>query len=296
LRSSDRRKIADQIISDYNISIPSTAPAEDDSTTTSNQTSPNITAIRNSLLPENSLSARFTTTAGSQLREVQGTVYVGTHPEGEERILWFKVEHGPGADGRFYPTVYTLWHNPNLVPLLHTPEMVMQKLRGGADLMTPGLADEPPFPERAVKGAVVAVAGLDRHTVPLFVGVCEIDIAGLKEVQGTKGHAVRGVHWEGDELWAWSSSSRPGQPAPEYLAGWDVEADEEEVEEIEERVNELSLGEDQQTQAAEEVPQADSLEQQPEEVAPVEEAKEPSTKGQRSLFPSGCFALELTDL
>ncbi|RLL96489.1 hypothetical protein CFD26_106100 [Aspergillus turcosus] len=278
LRSSDRRKIADQIISDYNISIPSTAPAEDEFNTTSNQTSPNITAIRNSLLPENSLSARFSTTAGPQLREVQGTVYVGTHPEGEERILWFKVEHGPGADGRFYPTVYTLWHNPNLVPLLHTPEMVMQKLRGGADLMTPGLADEPPFPERAVKGAVVAVAGLDRHTVPLFVGVCEIDIAGLKEVQGTKGHAVRGVHWEGDELWAWSSSSRPGQPAPEYLAGWDAEADEEEVEEIEERVNELSLGEDQQSQTAEEVPQAESPEQQHEEVAPVEEAKEPSTK------------------
>jgi translation initiation factor 2D len=279
LRSSDRRKIADQIISDYNISIPSAAPAEDDSNTptTSNQTSPNITAIRNSLLPENSLSARFTTTAGPQLREVQGTVYVGTHPEGEERILWFKVEHGPGADGRFYPTVYTLWHNPNLVPLLHTPEMVMQKLRGGADLMTPGLADEPPFPERAAKGAVVAVAGLDRHTVPLFVGVCEIDIAGLKEVQGTKGHAVRGVHWEGDELWAWSSSSRPGQPAPDYLAGWDVEAGEEDVGEIEERVNGLSLGKDQETQPAE-VPQAEPPEQQHEEGAPVEEAKEPSTK------------------
>ncbi|RHZ64310.1 putative RNA binding protein Ligatin/Tma64 [Aspergillus thermomutatus] len=280
LRSSDRRKIADQIISDYNISIPSTAPAEDDSNTptTSNQTSPNITAIRNSLLPDNSLSARFTTTAGPHLREVQGTVYVGTHPEGEERILWFKVEHGPGADGRFYPTVYTLWHNPNLVPLLHTPEMVMQKLRGGADLMTPGLADEPPFPERAVKGAVVAVAGLNRHTVPLFVGVCEIDIAGLGEVQGTKGHAVRGVHWEGDELWAWSSSSRPGQPAPEYLPEWDVEAGEEDVEAVEERVNELSLGEDQQTQPAEEAPQAESPEQQAEEGAPIEEAKEPSTK------------------
>ncbi|GFF87839.1 translation machinery-associated protein 64 [Aspergillus udagawae] len=280
LRSSDRRKIADQIISDYHISIPSAAPTEDDSNTpnTSNQTLPNITAIRNSLLPENSLSARFSTTAGPQLREVQGTVYVGTHPGGEERILWFKVEHGPGADGRFYPTVYTLWHNPNLVPLLHTPEMVMQKLRGGADLMTPGLADEPPFPGRAVKGAVVAVAGLDRQTVPLFVGICEIDIAALGEVQGTKGHAVRGVHWEGDELWAWSSSSRPGQPAPEYLAGWDVEAGEEDVEEIEERVNELSLGQDQQTQPAEEAPQAESLEQQHEEGAPFEEAKEPSTK------------------
>ncbi|EAW07575.1 putative RNA binding protein Ligatin/Tma64 [Aspergillus clavatus NRRL 1] len=278
LRSSDRRRIADQIINDYNISVPSNAPADTsgDDSTTPNQTLPNITAIRNSLLPENSLSARFTTTAGPQLREVQGTVYVGTHPEGEERVLWFKIEHGPGADGRLYPTVYTLWHNPNLVPLLHTPEMVMQKLRGGADLMTPGLADEPPFPERAVKGAIVAVAGLDRHTVPLFVGICEIDIAGLGEVQGTKGHAVRGIHWEGDEVWAWSSSSRPGQPAPEYLAGWDEEPSEPDVGEAAQKVNDLTLGEGQQAQTAEEPSQGEAPEQ-PEE-APAEVEKEPSTK------------------
>lgn len=171
----------------------------------------------------------------------------------------------------------------------------MQKLRGGADLMTPGLADEPPFPESAVKGAVVAVAGLDRHTVPLFVGVCEIDIAGLGEVQGTKGHAVRGVHWEGDELWAWSSSSRPGQPAPEYLAGWDLEAGEEDVAEIEERATELSLDQGQQTQSAEEVPPVDSAEQH-EVGAPVEEVKEPSTKGRRSLFLFRYLVRKLTNL
>ncbi|KAI9923779.1 hypothetical protein ASPWEDRAFT_109433 [Aspergillus wentii DTO 134E9] len=278
LRSSDRRKIADQIISDYKISIPSTAPSEakgEDSTTpaTSSTTSPNLTTIRNSLLPDNSLSARFTTTAGPQLREVQGTVYVGTHPEGEERVLWFKLEHGPGADGRIYPTVYTLWHNPNIVPLLYTPDFVMQKLRGGADLMTPGLANEPPFPERAVKGAVVAVAGIDRYTVPLFVGVCEIDVSGLGEVQGTKGQAVRGMHWEGDELWAWSSSSRPGQPSPEYLAGWDEDEDEEdEVEEVEARVEGLAL-ENKETAEEGEEPLGES---------PVEEleetAVEPTTK------------------
>jgi translation initiation factor 2D len=137
--------------------------------------------------------------------------------------------------------------------------MVMRKLQGGADLMTPGLANEPPFPKRATKGAVVTVASLDRHTVPLFVGICEIDVSALGEVQGTKGHAVRGLHWEGDELWAWSSSSRPGQPAPEYLPDWDEE---------EEEGDEESLGE--------------SAEAPSEEPAPVQE-KEPSTKG-RSLM------------
>lgn len=149
--------------------------------------------------------------------------------------------------------------------------------------MTPGLANEPPFPQRAVKGAVIAVAGLDRHTVPLFVGICEIDISALGEVQGSKGHAVRGLHWEGDELWAWSSSSRPGQPSPDYIEGWDedLESEEEGAEEIEEGLDDLALAEkDAGPTEEQEEPLGETPEDQPEETeeaAPVE--KEPSTKG-----------------
>ncbi|KAL4915106.1 hypothetical protein BDW62DRAFT_203962 [Aspergillus aurantiobrunneus] len=277
LRSSDRRKLADQIISDYKIEIPSTpAPESSDDATPANTTQPTLTSIRNALLPENCLSARFATTAGPDLREVQGTVYVGTHGDSDERVLWFKIDQGPGADKRLYPTVYTLWNNPNIVPLLHTPELVMRKLRSGADLMTPGLANEPPFPERAVKGAVVAVAGLDRETVPLFVGICEIDVSALGEVQGTKGHAVRGIQWEGDEVWAWSPSSRPGVPAPEYLEGWDEEVlGEGETGEIEEGVEGLEL-EDKDGQEAGEMDAEEPAGEQMDE--PVVEEKEPTTK------------------
>ncbi|KAL4809384.1 filamentous baseplate protein Ligatin [Aspergillus unguis] len=269
LRSSDRRKIADQIISDYKIAVPSPA-AESNAGDATTPPQPTLTSIRNALLPENCLSARFTTTAGPDLREVQGTVYVGTHNDTEERVLWFRIDQGPGFDKRLYPTVYTLWHNPNIVPLLHTPDFVMGKLRSGADLMTPGLANEPPFDERAVKGAVVAVASLDRETVPLFVGICEIDVSKLGEVQGMKGNAVRGLQWEGDEVWAWSPSSRPGVPAPEYLEGWD-EVEEVETGEIEDGVGELELGDKDGQEAGEEVGE-------PEE--PVDEPveKEPTTK------------------
>ncbi|KAL4780851.1 hypothetical protein BJX76DRAFT_336788 [Aspergillus varians] len=276
LRSSDRRKVADQIISDYKIEIPSSPPpGSSDDATAANPTQPTLTSIRNALLPENCLSARFTTTAGPDLREVQGTVYVGTHNGGDERVLWFKIDQGPGAEKRLYPTVYTLWNNPNVVPLLHTPELVMRKLRSGADLMTPGLANEPPFPERAVKGAVVAVASLDRETVPLFVGICEIDVSALGEVQGTKGHAVRGIQWEGDEVWAWSPSSRPGVPAPEYLEGWDEVEEEGEAGEIEEGVEGLEL-EDKDSQEVGEVDTGEPADEQVEE--PVIEEKEPTTK------------------
>lgn len=50
------------------------------------------------------------------------------------------------------PTVYTLWNNPGIVPLLYTPSFVIEKLQGGADLMTPGLQRGPPFPKKATKG------------------------------------------------------------------------------------------------------------------------------------------------
>ncbi|KAK2764258.1 Eukaryotic translation initiation factor 2D [Arachnomyces sp. PD_36] len=242
LRSSDRRKTADQIIQDYKIPVPASAPAEgsgdQNNETEPSSTIPTLSSIRSSLLPENSLSARFTTTAGPDLHEVHGTVYVGRHSESEgERVLWFRLESSPNA--KLYPTVYTLWHNPRIIPLLHTPELVVQKLYGGADLMTPGLANGPPFPERAVKGAVVAVASLDKPDVPVFVGVCEIDVSNLKDVQGARGHAVRGIHWIGDEIWGWSASGRPGQAAPESLPEWVGD-----IEEVEHAVGGLELGND----------------------------------------------------
>ena len=88
--------------------------------------------------------------------------------------------------------------------------------------MTPGLAG-PPFPSKATKGAIVAVASLEKPTVPIFVGICEIDIASLQKVQGAKGHAVRGQHWAGDEMWAWSQTGKSGSSAPEEIEGWDAD-------------------------------------------------------------------------
>ena len=109
------------------------------------------------------------------------------------------------------------------MPLLYTQDFVVSKLQGGADLMTPGLTRGPPFPSKARKGAVVAVASIQKPSVPQWVGICEIDIATLQQVQGAKGHAVRAQHWAGDDLWAWSPSGKPGLSAPENIEGWDVD-------------------------------------------------------------------------
>lgn len=85
--------------------------------------------------------------------------------------------------------------------------------------MTPGLAG-PPFPSKATKGSMVAIASIENSSVPMVVGSCEIDVSSLGSVKGAKGHAVQTAHWCGDELWAWSTSGRPGLSAPERLDGW----------------------------------------------------------------------------
>lgn len=213
LRSSDRRKLADQIIKDFELGAKE-PPTSDQTPEQKAEATAAHTALRNALLPDNVQSARFTTTHGPELKQVSGTIYVG-HQDGEDaRILWFQI------DGRMIPSIYTLWRNADIVPLLHTPEIVVKKLQGGADLMTPGLFGGPPFPPRAKKGAVVAIAALESPSVPVAVGVCEIDVSALQKVRGEKGHAVENMHWFGDELWSYSTANKAGQQPPEEIQGW----------------------------------------------------------------------------
>lgn len=89
--------------------------------------------------------------------------------------------------------------------------------------MTPGLGRGPPFPSKAKKNAIIAIASLERPSVPRVVGECDIDISSLQQVQGAKGRAVRGHHWEGDEIWAWSQGGKPGGESPDEIEGWDLE-------------------------------------------------------------------------
>ena len=218
LKSSDRRKIADAIIAQHHIQVPVDENANPDD----KAVNPHLTALRRSLLPENALSARFTTTRGADSRQMSGMLYAGGREDEEQRVLWVKF------DDKLFPSVYTLWRNPGIVPLLHTTLAVVEKLQSGADLMTPGLQMGPPFPKHATKDAIVAVASIEAPTVPMAVGTCEINVSALGRVQGAKGQAVRSFHWAGDELWAWSPIGRPGTDPPTAIGGWG--ADEEDVE------------------------------------------------------------------
>ncbi|KAL9088097.1 MAG: hypothetical protein Q9159_003295 [Coniocarpon cinnabarinum] len=189
LRSSDRRKTADRIIESFRLNPSKVSDSAE-------EPSPDPTSahssLRKSLLPDNSLSAKFSTTSGPQLKEVTGVVYVGSHGASEQRVLWIKIGEV------LYPS---------------------GKMKGGADLMTPGLAG-PPFPESAKKGAMVAIASIENPSVPVALGTCVIEVANLRTTQGIKGPAVETFHWAGDELWDWSTSGRPGIAAPAEIPEW----------------------------------------------------------------------------
>lgn len=87
LRSSDRRKIAQSIIDEFK---PTPPPSEDRDAV--------VVALRNSLVPENTTSAKFTTNLGPDLDQVGGVIYVGSPPGEQPKPLWIKV------DGTVFPT------------------------------------------------------------------------------------------------------------------------------------------------------------------------------------------------
>jgi translation initiation factor 2D len=135
--------------------------------------------------------------------------------------------------------VYSLWYNPRIVPLLHTHQPVISKLQSGADLMVPGLANGPPFPSKAKKGAIVAIASLDSPSVPIVVGMCNMDVNTLGRVQGEKGIAVETLSWIGDEIWSWNPAGKAGIDAPGHIDAW--LKDEEEIEETAQALGGVSL-------------------------------------------------------
>ena len=78
--------MVDDIISTYEIKIPEPDDQQDGHTQPSG-----IGQLRNSLLPEGALSAKFSTTVGADLQVVNGTIYVASYGADDQRILWIRT-------------------------------------------------------------------------------------------------------------------------------------------------------------------------------------------------------------
>ncbi|KAK9359898.1 hypothetical protein V1504DRAFT_187205 [Lipomyces starkeyi] len=169
VRSSDRRKLLTSILSQFNIPT-DTLPSE----------------RKDIIVPTDIQTAKFIAHSTGET----GIIYIG---EEGSKPLWLKLN-----DETLIPTVFTLWKCPFLLPIVQTWNPVIEKLRNGADLMLPGLI--PPFPLTLKVGSIVAIASAERPSVPLAVGICNIDLGTITQVQGRHGKAILIIQCYGDEL------------------------------------------------------------------------------------------------
>ncbi|KAJ7260911.1 eukaryotic translation initiation factor SUI1 family protein [Mycena haematopus] len=179
LRSSDRRKLKQRVVSSYGIS------SEDG----------------DMLVPEGIFSAKFNT----HLSE-PGTAYMS--PDGGDP-LWFTV--GKGSE-ELIPTIYTMWKLPKLLPFLSTPAAVIPVLVGGADLMIPGVVHHTPSLHEGQLVSISQYTHADKPTLslPLAVGRMALASDKIRDGHQDKGKAVYILHTWRDHLW--DMGSKPDVP------------------------------------------------------------------------------------
>ncbi|NXG64440.1 EIF2D factor, partial [Hemiprocne comata] len=111
-----------------------------------------------------------------------------------------------------YPTVYTLWVYPDLLPAFSTWPPVLQKLAGGADLMLPGVVvPSSGFPQ-VERGTLCAVTLLGNRA-PVAVAVATMSTAEMLAA-GMKGKGFAVLHTYLDHLWEYGDKSCPPTLAP----------------------------------------------------------------------------------
>uniref|UniRef100_A0A8C6FI70 Eukaryotic translation initiation factor 2D n=1 Tax=Moschus moschiferus TaxID=68415 RepID=A0A8C6FI70_MOSMO len=119
-----------------------------------------------------------------------------------------------------YPTVYTLWSYPDLLPTFTTWPLVLEKLVGGADLMLPGLVVPPAGLPQVEKGDLCAVA-LVGNRAPVAVGVAAMSTAEML-TSGLKGRGFSVLHTYQDHLWRSGDKSSLPSIAPLALDPLDL--------------------------------------------------------------------------
>ncbi|NXT19121.1 EIF2D factor, partial [Syrrhaptes paradoxus] len=131
-------------------------------------------------------------------------------------------------DKALYPTVYTLWVYPDLLPAFSTWPPVLQKLAGGADLMLPGVVvPSSGFPQ-VERGTLCAVTLLGNRA-PVAVGVATMSTAEMLAA-GMKGKGFAVLHTYLDHLWEYGDKSCPPTLAPLVTDSAEKESDEDEEE------------------------------------------------------------------
>eukprot|EP00058_Branchiostoma_floridae_P005957 XP_002591445.1 hypothetical protein BRAFLDRAFT_205397 [Branchiostoma floridae] len=102
-------------------------------------------------------------------------------------------------DKNVFPTVYSLWRVPDMLPCLTTWTDVLKNLCGGADLMLPGVIPGEEGLPVIEKNSLCAVSLLGNRA-PIAVGRTTMSSSQMQEC-GMKGKGVTVLHTYLDQLW-----------------------------------------------------------------------------------------------
>ncbi|GFR19360.1 eukaryotic translation initiation factor 2D [Trichonephila clavata] len=110
--------------------------------------------------------------------------------------IFFQIEE------RCYPSIYTLWMYPKLLPTVVTTNLVLEKIVNGADLMAPGIIIEDYLISEMgdLKVNDICAVRIIGNKAPVAVGIALLSKADLCQ-DGIKGKGISIIHCYKDNLW-----------------------------------------------------------------------------------------------
>ncbi|GIY44889.1 eukaryotic translation initiation factor 2D [Caerostris darwini] len=113
-----------------------------------------------------------------------------------QKPVFFQIE------GKCYPTIYTLWMFPNLLPVVTTIPPVLEKISNGADLMAPGVVNDDYViaDMKDLQVNNICAIRISGNKAPVAVGTALLSKDVLCQ-DGVKGKAVSIIHCYKDNLW-----------------------------------------------------------------------------------------------
>ncbi|KAL8179072.1 UNVERIFIED_CONTAM: Eukaryotic translation initiation factor 2D [Gekko kuhli] len=174
------------------------------------------------------VAATFPTLSAEQLSEVVlnkeelNVIKLYTHKG--EAVTVYANSRNPvlfEMEKMLYPTVYTLWAHPDLLPAFTTWLPVLHKLVGGADLMLPGVVVPSSGLPQIDRGTLCAIT-LVGNRAPVAIGIATMSTMEMLSA-GMKGKGFTVLHTYMDQLWSFGDKTCPptivsleGEPGTEH--------------------------------------------------------------------------------
>ncbi|XP_027022536.2 eukaryotic translation initiation factor 2D [Tachysurus fulvidraco] len=160
------------------------------------------------------VSAAFQSLSAEQLNELipnkEELNVVKIYAHKGDAVTLYVLHRNPvffQLEKQLYPTVYTLWRYPDLLPAFTTWPPVVQKLTGGADLMLPGVVvSSAGLPD--VNQGDCCVVNVVSNRAPVAVGTAAMSSREMR-TGGMKGKGVNVLHTYMDQLWAFGDKTAP---------------------------------------------------------------------------------------